>query len=170
MKFFTLIDSGLKLLLQLLLVAIVVTVCWQIFSRDVLSDPSSFTEELSRYLLIWITLFGCAYAYRQNVHLGLDLIYQQSHGVTRRNLYLIMHLLVVIFALCTMIIGGMSLVLMTYRLGQVSPVMGMDIGALYLAIPISGGLIVFFAMEKIINFKQIVGDTLPVNSNNKNGG
>ena len=59
------------------MIAIVTVVCWQVFSRFILRAPSSYTEELARFLLIWIGVLGASYAYRTKAHLGLDLFYQK---------------------------------------------------------------------------------------------
>ena len=42
--------------------AMVINVLWQVFTRFVIRDPSSFTEEAARYMMIWVGLLGSAYA------------------------------------------------------------------------------------------------------------
>ena len=149
-KILGVIDVALIRFLQVLLLLVTIVVSWQVFSRYVLNAPSSFTEELARFLLIWITLLGCAYAYRKNVHLGLDMIYDKASGMYRKVMYFIIHLSVGFFALSVMVIGGYELVNMTNTLGQSSPVLGVDIGTVYLVIPLSGLLIVVFAINSLI--------------------
>lgn len=133
-----LLDKLLIRLLQSMLVAIVAVVSWQVFSRYILNTPSSFTEELARFLLIWITLLGTVYAYRQNAHLGLDLVYEKSTPRVKRVIYYCIHTCIGLFALCAMVLGGSELVHMTYTLGQTSAVMGLDIGLIYIILPVSG--------------------------------
>lgn len=144
------IDVLLNRFLQFLLVLVTIVVSWQVFSRYVLNDPSSFTEELARFLLIWITLLGCALAYRHNNHLGLDMIYSQASESYRKIMYFIIHGSVAIFATCVMIIGGYLLMNMTDKLGQSSPVMGIDISWVYSVVPFSGVLILLFAIHALI--------------------
>jgi TRAP-type C4-dicarboxylate transport system permease small subunit len=146
-----LLDWSLKRFLQLLLILITTVVCWQVFSRYILSSPSSFTEELARFLLIWLTLLGAAYAYRHKVHLGLDMIYSQANQTQQKIMYCIIHFSVAAFALCVMIIGGWSLVNMTSKLGQSSPVMGIDISLVYTVVPLSGLLILIYAIHALLN-------------------
>jgi TRAP-type C4-dicarboxylate transport system permease small subunit len=95
----TFVDVLLNRFLQFLLILVTVVVTWQVFSRYVLNDPSSFTEELARFLLIWITLLGCVMAYRHNHHLGLDMVYSQAKGAYRKAMYFVIHGSVGIFAL-----------------------------------------------------------------------
>ena len=57
MRFRKKLDKTLEWMLGILLITMVLNVLWQVFSRYILNDPSTFTDELSRYLLIWILLF-----------------------------------------------------------------------------------------------------------------
>ncbi len=52
------INRGLRLLLTLFMAVMIIAVVWQVFTRFVLNDPANFTDELSRYLLIWIGVLG----------------------------------------------------------------------------------------------------------------
>lgn len=144
------VDSFLKRLLQAILLVITIAVTWQVFSRYVLNDPSSITEELARFLLIWLTLLGCAMAYRTNSHLGLDMVYLKANEFQRKVMYFVIHLSIASFALCVMIIGGFSLMNMTEQLGQTSPVMGINISLVYSVIPLSGALIVIYAINALL--------------------
>ena len=144
------IDNVLNRFLQFLLILVTAVVTWQVFSRYVLNNPSSFTEELARFLLIWITLLGCVAAYRHNKHLGLDMIYAQATAPYRKLMYFVIHASVGIFAVCVMIIGGLLLMNMTERLGQASPVMGIDISLVYSVVPFSGLLIAIYALNSIV--------------------
>lgn len=40
---------------------LVICVVWQVFSRYVLNQPSTSTDELARFLMIWVGLLGAAY-------------------------------------------------------------------------------------------------------------
>ena len=51
----------LEIVLVTLLGIMVINVSWQVFSRYVLANPSSFTDELARYLMIWLGVMGTAY-------------------------------------------------------------------------------------------------------------
>ena len=68
------LDYFIEKLLPLLMLAIVLIVCWQVLSRYLLHSPSSISEEIARFLLIWISLIGAVYCYRTKAHLGLDIL------------------------------------------------------------------------------------------------
>lgn len=147
----TVVDSILIRFLQFLLLLMTFAVTWQVVSRYVLGDPSSFTEELARFVLIWLTLLGCAYAYRQHSHLGLDMVYVQSTPKQQKVMYVVIHSAVAAFAVCVMMIGGYLLMNMTEQLGQSSPVMGIDISFVYSVVPLSGVLILIYAVDALIH-------------------
>lgn len=152
------LDMLLILVVQGILVTITCVVSWQVFSRYVLNDPSSFTEELARFLLIWLTLLGAVFAYRHKIHLGLDMIYRQGSAFQRKWMYAIIHSCVAVFSVSVLVIGGFSLVNMTEQLGQTSPVMGIDISKVYWVVPVSGILTTFYALLALLDITNGVKD------------
>lgn len=135
----------------LLMAAMVLDVTWQVVTRFLLQEPSSYTEELARFLLIWIGLLGAAYAYRKKAHLGLDILSQKLEGEAKRKLDVFISIVCAIFACVIMIYGGSKLVILTLELDQMSAALQIKVGYLYSVIPLSGVLIVLFSIDRIIN-------------------
>ena len=52
------IDKIVERLLVLILSVMVINVLWQVFTRFFTSNPSSFTDELARYLMIWLGILN----------------------------------------------------------------------------------------------------------------
>jgi TRAP-type C4-dicarboxylate transport system permease small subunit len=140
------IDTILKNALIILMVALVFAVSWQVISRYIFSAPSSWTEEVARFLLIWVGVLGAAYAFRTGVHLGLDVLPKKLTGASARALQLFILAMVLIFAIGVLVIGGSSLVSLTWDLKQYSAVLGLPIAFVYSVIPVSGALICFYAI------------------------
>ncbi|WP_075186031.1 TRAP transporter small permease [Teredinibacter haidensis] len=136
--------------LGLLMFLIVLDVTWQVVTRFILSEPSSYTEEVARYLLVWIGLLGAAYAYRRHAHLGLDIVTRALTGVTALVAQKLADSLCLLFALSVMVVGGWNLVSLTLELNQLSAALQIPIGYVYSVIPLSGVLIVLFAFERLI--------------------
>jgi len=124
----------------------VVNVLWQVFTRFVLANPSSFTDELARFLLIWIGLLGAAYAAGCRMHLAIDLLPAKLEGRPRLYLGLLVEGCVFLFAVAVLVIGGSSLMALTLTLGQTSTALHVPIGYVYLALPLSGLLIMYYAV------------------------
>jgi TRAP-type C4-dicarboxylate transport system permease small subunit len=69
MKLKAALDQFIQFTIALLMGLMVLNVTWQVFSRYVLGDPSSFTDELARYSMIWLGLLGAAYVSGKQGHL-----------------------------------------------------------------------------------------------------
>jgi TRAP-type C4-dicarboxylate transport system permease small subunit len=141
----TVCDRVVGYVLMALMLTLVVSVTWQVASRYVLLQPSSWTEELARFVLIWLGLLGTAYAYRTRAHMAIDQLVQRLGDRWRMRVQLVAVLAVMLFAGAVMIVGGGKLVLLTLELNQLSAVLGIRMGLVYLVIPVSGTLLVFFA-------------------------
>lgn len=142
-----LMDKFLAIALVVLMAAMVLDVTWQIFTRFVTNNPASWSEELARFLLIWIGLLGAAWAYRARAHLGLSYMVEKFNQENQRKLAIVSYLATALFAVLVMVYGGMQLVLLTLELNQVSASLGVKIGYVYSIIPISGTLITIYALD-----------------------
>lgn len=140
------IDRVMAIILEGLMAFMVLDVTWQVLSRFLVKRPSPYTEELARFLLIWIGLLGASYAYRQMMHLGVDVLVQKLSGNRRLWADAIVHGFVFLFAAFVMLWGGFRLVLLTLELDQISAALQIKMGYVYLAIPLSGLLICFYAI------------------------
>lgn len=147
------IDKILGSVLIVIMSVMVVNVLWQVFTRFVVGTPSSFTDELARYLMIWLGILGAAYVSGRNMHVAIDVLALKSNNKTQKRLKLIVYTLIILFALFAMVLGGSRLVYITYVLGQQSPALQIPLALVYLAIPVSGILIMYY---KISDIKRIL--------------
>lgn len=145
------VDRVVRALLALLLAVMVASVTWQIVSRYVLASPSSWTEELARFMLIWIGLVGGAHAYRRGMHLGLELLAERLPRRVRPLHAALVHVAVAIFAALVLVGGGGNLVALTYSLAQYSPALELPMAAVYFALPLSGALLLLYAAAGLAN-------------------
>ena len=146
------VDKILEWVLIILMAAGVFNVLWQVFTRFFLKNPSSYTEELARYLLIWIGLLGASYAAGKKLHLAIEVVLERMKNKTKIFIEMCIQLFIFLFALFVMVIGGYRLVTITLTLNQISAALQIKLGYVYLVCPISGLLIMFYAfvffMEK----------------------
>lgn len=157
------LDKVLEVVLIVLMGAAVLNVWWQVISRWILDNPSSITEELARYLLIWIGTLGAAYAVGKKLHLAIDLLPGAVKGRGRHWLEIIIQAIIVGFAATVMVVGGGRLVSLTFQFEQSSAAMGVPLGVIYSVIPISGAIIVFYgAIEISQRIRALRGDDAAV--------
>lgn len=147
------LDKILGSILVFLLAMMVLAVIWQVFSRYIVNNPSSFTEELSRYLFIWIGLLGAAYAAGQQTHLAIDILPPKLNPPNRIKLRIFINVLIILFCLTVLVIGGANLVYVNYDLGQFSAALNLPLSVVYLVLPIAGVLVIFYKVNEIIHSK-----------------
>jgi len=144
------VDAALRALLVILVVMLVVSVAWQVMSRYLLDDPSPWTEELARFLLIWIGMLGASLAFRQRAHLGLELLPQKLEGGPAAVLRYFTLFVIALFAITVLVVGGSNLVSLTWELRQYSAVLGMPISWVYSVVPLTGTIIVFYCLVQAL--------------------
>lgn len=149
------ITKILEIVLIVLMSVIVLDVTWQIFTRFVLRNPSSYTEELAGFLLIWIGLLGASYALYTKAHLGIDILTAKLTGSRRLLSELAIHAVVFVFALFVLTWGGLRLVNLTFTLRQISPALGIPMGYVYLVLPLTGTLMMYYSLvSALAAFRQ----------------
>jgi len=154
MKFQKSLNKVLELCLVILMSVLVVDVLWQVFSRYLLSSPSSFTDELAGYLLIWVGVLGAAYVAGRKEHLAIDILVQKSPPARQRIMQIIIHSLILMFALSVMVIGGSVLVYTRFVLQVKSAALQLPLGYVYSVLPISGLIIIYYEVLHILKVKN----------------
>lgn len=143
------IDRILRNSVVTLMALMVINVLWQVASRYILGSPSVFTDELANFLLIWVGLLGAAYASGKNMHLAIDILPNKLEGKRQEQLRLLIALLIAFFAFVVMVIGGTRLVYLTLVLEQLSPTLQIPLGYIYMVVPVSGLLIVYYSISNL---------------------
>jgi TRAP-type C4-dicarboxylate transport system permease small subunit len=144
------VDTVFRAVLAALMAIMVLCVTWQIISRYLLGAPSTWTEELSRFLLIWVGLLGGSYAYHVKMHLGLDLLTARLPPRAKRVQTLFVHTAVIAFAVAALIVGGLRLVWLNYELEQHSAALNVPMAAVYSSLPLSGLMLVIYAVMAMV--------------------
>ena len=143
------LDKIIELLLVSILSAMVINVLWQIITRYFSASPSSFSDELARYLMIWLGLIGSAYVSGKKEHVSIDYFLKKLNHKKRVLLNRLIDFIILFFAFFVMIIGGGHLVFVTIKLEQLSPSLQIPLGFVYSAIPLSGLIIIFYQISNI---------------------
>ncbi len=134
----------LRAVITVIFVVLVACVSWQVISRYVLGTPSTITDELARFLFMWLALIGGAYTLGLRRHLAIDLLTQKLSGRARVASEGFTLIAIAGFATLVMIRGGGQLVLKTMASGQVTPALQLPMGLVYGAIPFAGAIILFY--------------------------
>ncbi len=153
-KVYHAINRAIEFFLVTIFALLVIDVLWQVFSRYVLGQSYSFTEEFARFAMIWLAILGAAYLNGKREHLTMDFLVRKLSGERLKKRMQMIEVLMFVFALVVMVIGGGNIVFTTLSLGQVSPAMHISLGYVYAIVPFSGLLIMFYSIHNIFHYSQ----------------
>ena len=143
------VDIFLEWAMAFLLGVMVLDVFWGVITRYLLESQSSWTDELARFLLVWLSILGAAYASGKKLHIAIDLLPQQLNQKQQNYLDIIIHLIVLLFAISVFLVGGIRYVYISFALGQTSPALHLPIGFVYMVLPISGVFILYYKLSEL---------------------
>lgn len=141
------VNKGTEFLTSAFLVIMVVIIFLQIISRILIQSSFPWTEELARFLMIWLTFLGAAFSFQYGAHIGITLITNKIPKKVAAVVQIIVCLLcVVLFSI--LIVQGYDLVMRSTT--QVSPALGVPMNYVYTIIPISGLLMTLNVIDVTI--------------------
>lgn len=135
----------LKTVCFLLMLAMVVIIFAQVIARYALHNSLSWSEEIGRYLFVWMTFIGSAIAVRNKLHVSLDMLVTRLPPVLQKLCLVISYVSMMIFT-AVLIYGGYLFVLRGSK--QISAAMQIPMHYVYLVLPIGGGLIFFYLLKR----------------------
>jgi TRAP-type C4-dicarboxylate transport system permease small subunit len=129
--------------LVVMMIVMTVTVIIQVFLRYVLSFSLSWSEEVARYLMIWIAFLGGSLALKKGLHIGVEFVLTRLSAETRRKVSIFSKSVILVF-LIYLIIGGVKI---TWAVrDQSSPALIFSMAYAYLSAPVGG---LFMALQTI---------------------
>ena len=145
------IDKYLGYFLIFLMALMTLDVLWGVLTRYAFGSQADWSEELARFLLIWLGMLGAAYASGQRMHLSIDLLLPNLNEKKQRRLMIFINILIILFAFAVMVIGGFRLIYITQVLGQLSASLRIPMYLVYAVMPMSGLLVVYY---KVFDLKR----------------
>ncbi len=166
------LDKAISTVTILVMIILVLCVVWQVFSRYVLNQPSTMTDEIARFSMIWVGLLGAAYTVGAQRHLCIDLFTGHFTGGKRFFNQFTINILIFFFASSVMVVGGTRLVTKVFSTGQVSPAMQLPMGYVYSVLPLAGAIMAVYSLLVIADeakvWKQKSASSHTVSNNEEN--
>ena len=122
-----------------LLVAVAVVVLLQVLMRYLFAYPNPWSEEVSRYCFIWLSLLGASLAVEHRAHFRFDQVTGKLAPRTKRAVETGARAVVLIFAF---LLIGTGIALMDLTMAERSPALNLPVALVYAAAPVSGALMV----------------------------
>ncbi len=131
-----------------LLALMVILVFSNVIARYFLNSALAWSEEISRFMLIWVAFLGSVLAYVRNEHLGLDILITVLPPRSSRVVLVLANLLV-IAAIVILLYGGWSITSHTFNSGWTSPALSIPYGVVYMIVPVCSLLLLLQAFVKL---------------------
>ncbi len=143
------LDKTIEVFACVTMTMMVLVACWQVVSRYVFNAPSTFSEELLRFSLVWLSTAGLAYVAGKTEHISLTLFLDKFPRNLVKYWNMLIQVVFILFAVYIMIIGGWKV--SSNAMMQVSPVLQLSMGKVYYALPLSGVLIIVYSVMNVID-------------------
>jgi TRAP-type C4-dicarboxylate transport system permease small subunit len=124
-----------------------VIVAVQVFFRYVLNQSLFWSEELARFMLVWLTFLGASVAYYRGVHPGIDMLFTRLSAGWQRVVAVIVHLICIAF-FGVMIVYGIQFSYFV-RL-QISPALYLPKWIIFAVIPVSGAILLVHGLSFLV--------------------
>lgn len=127
---------------------------WQVIARYILNNPSTMSEEIIRYMLIWFTLLAAAYVFGKNKHIAILFIRESMPQKIQVFLTYLSQITVLLTVVVVFIYGGIKITMLT--IPQIAPATGISMGFVYAALPVSGVITLFYTIYNIMTIERVV--------------
>jgi len=135
-------------ILAFLFAVMVIALFYQIIMRFLFQSANAWSEELTRYSFIWMSMLGSAVATRRSRNMDVDFIVNRMPKPLKNVNTVITKGLIIAFLL-VIIVYGASLVGMTHK--QLSAGLQIPMSYVYASVPVGGLLILIYTIEVIID-------------------
>ncbi len=120
----------------------------QVVCRFVLQVPAVWTEEVARMSFVWLIFLGAAIAVKEGTHLTLDMVTAAMPPRMRTLMqYWVLGLILVLSGV--IFYAGYSYCMRS--MGKTAVTLPIPSNCVYAAVPIAAALMIFFAVEHLVN-------------------
>ena len=143
------LDRTLAVVCVVLFMALTVIVSWQVFTRQVLDNPSTWSTEAAQYTFVWLGFFGAAYVFSERGHIAVDFLVRRFPKRLMRGVLVVIQLTIISLAAVVFVYGGWQYSQRAW--GQQLSSLPFNVGQMYLVLPISGVLIIWYALTHLVD-------------------
>ena len=138
-------------------IAMVALTCWQVFTRYILHNPSSWSEELVSYLFAWASLLGASLVTSERGHMNIPIIVDRMPAGARKVFEVFGELIAFAFSLIILVYGGVQITQLA--MGQTTSSLGVAVGVFYVVLPLCRVLNMIYTVLNIVDICRSTADT-----------
>ena len=136
------LDKMLEWVCVILLSLMTILVTYQVIVRYFFNNPNAYTEILSKYMFVWLIMYGSAYVFGLREHMNIALVRDKLPAKVRIIVEMFGELIIVMFAVGVLVYGGFKQ--MADQMVQMDATLQIPMGFIYSAVPISSCFIIFY--------------------------
>ncbi len=125
----------------------VVLTCWQVLTRYVLNNPSSWSEELVSYMFAWMSLLGASLVTAERGHMNIPILVEKCGPAMERFFLCLAEVIAFLFSAVILAYGGFQIA--NLAMGQMTSSLGVPIGVFYVVLPLCGILNMVYTLLNI---------------------
>ena len=125
--------------------------CWQVLTRYVLNNPSSWSEELVSYMFAWMSLLGASLVTAERGHMNIPIVVEKCSPSLQKLLLCLAELIGFLFSAIILAYGGFQIA--NLAMGQMTSSLGVPIGVFYVVLPLCGVLNMVYT---VLNMTDII--------------
>lgn len=143
--FFRVLDTTLKSVMVAMLVVLIVSVGANVFGRFVLNQSLAASDELARFLFIWVIFLGAALAHLHREHIAVDLLVQRLPPSMHRGATVLQEVLILVLMVALLVSARE---VMATAPGA-SPLLGVPYNWINVAVPVAAVVMVLITVHRI---------------------
>ena len=129
-------------------VALLLVSVWQVFTRYILQNPASWTDEIARYTFIWCNMLGAAACVRDRSHATVSIVHDLIPKTARKWYNMVMiHFAEILFGILMIYVGYRTTVM---QIGKVAAISRLPMSLVYVSVLVSGIGITIQATNNIL--------------------
>lgn len=133
--------------LVLIMSVMTIIIFWQVIARYIIGSSLAWSEELSRFLMIFMVLIGSSMALRNNDLIAVEILPEVLKGKAKKALVILTHLISMVFYVILIVYG---LRVADSFGNQIAPGLGISMYFIYLSMPIGGVLLLLNSITCIL--------------------
>lgn len=133
----------------------VVLTCWQVLTRYVLNNPSSWSEELVSYMFAWMSLLGASLVTSERGHMNIPILIEKTSPAMQKIFLCLAEVIAFLFSAVILAYGGFQIA--NLAMGQMTSSLGVPIGIFYIVLPLCGILNMIYTLLNVVDIMKKEG-------------
>ena len=140
------LNVAVRWILAALMLVMTVLIGWQVIARFIVGESLTFSEEVSRFVMVWLVLLGAAYAAKNGRLMKVDIVEHMLSGRAKSTVIMVAGVLSIVFYLVLVVFGFFIVSAVSY---QMTPATEVSMSIPMAALPVGGILLVINTIHQM---------------------